>query len=109
MIHTGLGFRPKNYVPTAHDYQTYLAMREQFLQSPRGRAAKLYGGIVGRLACTVVSDEEVCRGPTDDVTSDGTCLWDGVSASAYWDDSLTEQEIDLNLRRVSYLHRVSHV
>ncbi|KAJ7848863.1 hypothetical protein B0H14DRAFT_3452903 [Mycena olivaceomarginata] len=68
---------------------------EQFLQSPRGRAAKLYGGIVGRLACTVVSDEEVCRGPTDDVTIDGTCLWDGVSASAYWDDSLTEQEIDL--------------
>ncbi|KAJ7691084.1 hypothetical protein B0H14DRAFT_2420214 [Mycena olivaceomarginata] len=95
MIHTGLGFRPKNYVPTAHDYQTYLAMREQFLQSPRGRAAKLYGGIVGRLACTVVSDEEVCRGPTDDVTIDGTCLWDGVSASAYWDDSLTEQEMDL--------------
>ncbi|KAK6981383.1 hypothetical protein R3P38DRAFT_2808145 [Favolaschia claudopus] len=94
-MHSGLGLRPQNYVPTADDYRSYVAIRDRFLQSPRGRAAKLYGVIVGRIACSVVSNEEVQRGPTDDVTIDGLCLWDESSSSAYWDDCLTEQEIDL--------------
>ncbi|KAK6977380.1 hypothetical protein R3P38DRAFT_3473342 [Favolaschia claudopus] len=94
-MYSGLGFRPHNYVPSQRDYQSYVAVRDQFLRTPRGRAAKLCGGIVGRLACTVVSDEEVQRGPTDSVLTEGVCLWDGVSQWAYWDDELTDKEIDL--------------
>ncbi|KAK7057339.1 hypothetical protein R3P38DRAFT_2759612 [Favolaschia claudopus] len=94
-MYSGLGFRPHDYVPNHRDYQSYVAVRDQFLRTARGRAAKLYGGIVGRLACTVVSDEEVQRGPTDSVLTDGVCLWDGVSQWAYWDDELTDREIDL--------------
>ncbi|KAF8184603.1 hypothetical protein K438DRAFT_1598341, partial [Mycena galopus ATCC 62051] len=93
--YSGLGFRPKDYHPTVADYQSYVSIREQFLLSPRGRAAKTYGGIVGRLACTTVADEEVLRGPTDDADMDGLCLWDGQSNYAYCDDYLTEEEIDL--------------
>ncbi|KAJ7100529.1 hypothetical protein C8R44DRAFT_641980, partial [Mycena epipterygia] len=94
-MHSGLGFRAHNYFPNTHDYQLYVSIREQFMLSPRGRAAKQYGGIIGRLACRVVSDEEVLQGPTDDVTIDGICLWDGYSQLAYWGNCLTEQEIDL--------------
>ncbi|KAJ7151752.1 hypothetical protein C8R43DRAFT_886640, partial [Mycena crocata] len=90
-----LGFRPQNYKPDHHDYQTYVALRSVFLRSPRGRAALLSGGIIGRLARAVVPDEEVLRGPSDDATINGICLWDGHSQQAYWDDTLTEQEIDL--------------
>ncbi|KAJ7300675.1 hypothetical protein DFH08DRAFT_725106 [Mycena albidolilacea] len=94
-MYSGLGFRSQRYAPDAHDYQSYVAIREQFLRSPRGRCAKSYGGIVGRLACTLISDAEVLRGPTDEVTVDGLCMWDGHSEYAYWDDYLTDQEIDL--------------
>ncbi|KAJ7099600.1 hypothetical protein C8R43DRAFT_907503 [Mycena crocata] len=93
--YSGLGFRPENYKPDHHDYQTYVALRSVFLQSPRGRAALLSGGIIGRLARALVPDEEVLRGPSDDATINGICLWDGHSQQAYWDDTLTEQEIDL--------------
>ncbi|KAJ7166518.1 hypothetical protein C8R43DRAFT_877968, partial [Mycena crocata] len=93
--YSGLGFRPQNYKPDHHDYQTYVALRSVFLRSPRGRAALLSGGIIGRLARAVVPDEEVLRGPSDDATINGICLWDGHSQQAYWDDTLTEQEIDL--------------
>jgi hypothetical protein len=94
-MYSGLGFRSQRYAPDAHNYQSYVAIREQFLRSPRGRCAKSYGGIVGRLACTLISDAEVLRGPTDEVTVDGLCMWDGHSEYAYWDDYLTDQEIDL--------------
>ncbi|KAJ7132400.1 hypothetical protein C8R44DRAFT_537595, partial [Mycena epipterygia] len=61
--YSGLGFRPANYKPDLQDYHTYVSIRRQFLRSPRGRAALLYGGIVGRLARSVVSEDEVFRGP----------------------------------------------
>ncbi|KAJ7670201.1 hypothetical protein B0H17DRAFT_858995, partial [Mycena rosella] len=77
------------------DYRLYTSIRDRFLRSRRGRAALLYGGVIGRLARSVVPAEEVFRGPSEDVTIDGCCLWDGYSVSAYWADSLTEQEIDL--------------
>ncbi|KAJ7833894.1 hypothetical protein B0H13DRAFT_1653562, partial [Mycena leptocephala] len=94
-LYSGLGYRPQNYIPDAHDYKSYVGIRNQFLLSPRGRAAVLHGGVVGRLARAVVSIDDVLRGPTDDADIDGICLWDGHSQSAYWDDYLTEQEINL--------------
>ncbi|KAJ7882171.1 hypothetical protein B0H13DRAFT_1629592 [Mycena leptocephala] len=93
--YSGLGYRPPNYKPDMRDYRSYVAVRSRFLLSARGRAALLYGGIIGRLARSEVSSEEVLRGPSDDVLIDGICLWDGHSAAAYWDDRLTDEEIDL--------------
>ncbi|KAJ6471320.1 hypothetical protein C8R47DRAFT_988280 [Mycena vitilis] len=93
--YSGLGYRPPNYKPDMRDYQVYVAIRQRFMGSPRGRAALLYGGIVGRLARSEASMEEALRGPSDDALVEGMCLWDGRSPFAYWDDCLTQQEIDL--------------
>ncbi|KAJ7429939.1 hypothetical protein B0H11DRAFT_1766007 [Mycena galericulata] len=94
-IYSGMGRRPKDWVPDQYDHQAYVAIRTQFMLSSRGRAALLHGGVIGRLAREVVPFEDVLRGPTDDATIDGICLYDGHSQYAYWDDHLTEQEIDL--------------
>ncbi|KAJ7655792.1 hypothetical protein DFH06DRAFT_992353 [Mycena polygramma] len=94
-LYSGLGYRSPNYKADAQDYQAYVTIRDQFFLSPRGRAALLHGGLIARLARPMVSDKDVLRGPTDDATVDGIRLWDGRSPSAYWDDSLTDHEIDL--------------
>ncbi|KAJ7039716.1 hypothetical protein C8F04DRAFT_949062 [Mycena alexandri] len=94
-LHSGLGYRHAGYIPDVGDYRAYVATYTRFLLSPRGRAAVLQGGVIGRLARCVVPLEEVLRGPTEDATIDGICLWDGVSQDAYWGDNLTPQEIDL--------------
>jgi hypothetical protein len=93
--YSGLGYRPPQYQPDMRDYRSYVSIRRRFFRSPRGRAALLYGGIIGRLARSEVSNEEVLRGPSDDALLEGICLWDGKSPFAYWDDCLTEEEIDL--------------
>ncbi|KAJ7670625.1 hypothetical protein DFH06DRAFT_980815 [Mycena polygramma] len=93
--YSGLGFRPLNYKPDMRDYRSYVVIRQRFLSSSRGRAALLYGGIVGRLARSEASKEDVFRGPSDEALVEGVCLWDGHSRFAYWDDCLTEQEVDL--------------
>ena len=92
----GLGYRLQHYKPDKHDYAAYESHLRRFLSSPRGRAARLAGGIVARLARDVVKDEEVCTGPSDSVFEDGVCLWDGNESSpAYWDDRLTADELDV--------------
>ncbi|KAJ7658857.1 hypothetical protein DFH06DRAFT_990215 [Mycena polygramma] len=91
---TGLGYRRVDYKPTVADYEIYVVLRDRFLTSPRGRAALFAGGIVGRLAREVVDEELASLGPSSDVFLTGLRLWDGVSKGAYWDDVLTEQEID---------------
>ncbi|KAJ6462400.1 hypothetical protein DFH09DRAFT_930757 [Mycena vulgaris] len=93
--YSGLGFRPRNYKPDLIDYHTYISHRRAFLRGPRGRAAILYGGVIGRIARSEASVEDVFRGPSDQVLDQGICLWDGSSSYAYWDDCLTDQEIDL--------------
>ncbi|KAJ6559425.1 hypothetical protein DFH09DRAFT_921720 [Mycena vulgaris] len=93
--YSGLGFRPVGYKHDLADYHAYVSRRSDFLLGPRGRAALLYGGIVGRLARSEVSVDEACRGPSDEAFTEGVCLWDGHSTYGYWDDCLTEQEIDL--------------
>ncbi|KAJ6540100.1 hypothetical protein B0H10DRAFT_1822927 [Mycena sp. CBHHK59/15] len=91
----GLGFRPSGYTPTSVDYAVYRRQRDDFLNSARGRAALFAGGIIGRLARYVVDDNYACSGPSDEVFETGLRLWDGESHTAYWDDTLTLQEIDL--------------
>ncbi|KAJ7478511.1 hypothetical protein FB451DRAFT_1032658 [Mycena latifolia] len=88
--YSGLGLQPQNYEPNRNDYQSYISIRDGFLRSPCSRAAMLYGGMIGRLARTVVPPEEVLQGPNDDATIDHVCLWDGHTQSVYWDNALTE-------------------
>ncbi|KAK7048795.1 hypothetical protein R3P38DRAFT_2505225, partial [Favolaschia claudopus] len=79
--HTGLGYR---------------RLCNDFLLSPRGRAALFAGGIVGRLAReSFVVVKEACRGPSSEISYTGLQLWDGKSATSYWDDALTEEDVDL--------------
>ncbi|KAJ7467910.1 hypothetical protein FB451DRAFT_1177575 [Mycena latifolia] len=54
-----------------------------------------YGGVIGRLARSEVSDEDFFRGYSDDIYDVGDCLWDGTSPYAYWHDRLSTHEIDL--------------
>ncbi|KAJ7722415.1 hypothetical protein B0H16DRAFT_1334732, partial [Mycena metata] len=83
------------YTPDVKDYCAYAASYTRLLMSLCGCAAMMYGGVIGRLARSIVPLEEVLRGLTEDVTVDGLCLWDRVSQYAYWCDDLTLQEIDL--------------
>ncbi|KAJ8689904.1 hypothetical protein PTI98_012761 [Pleurotus ostreatus] len=52
-----LGFRPSNYVPTDTDYRHYVSQREKLLQSPRGYAALMAGGLASRMARDFVAPE----------------------------------------------------
>ena len=95
-VNSGLGFRPEKYQPSLHDFHAYLAqLNSQLLHTRRGRIAPPYGGVIGRIARSEVSDDDVLRGPSGDVFETGVCLWDGRSNHAYWHESLTEHEIDL--------------
>ncbi|KAJ7668604.1 hypothetical protein DFH06DRAFT_982224 [Mycena polygramma] len=90
-----LGFRPSGYRPTAVDHAAYQQRLDAYLHSSRGRAALCTGGVIGRLAREIVPDALVVIGPSDEVFDTGVRLWDGQGQTAYWDDSLTADEIDL--------------
>ncbi|KAJ7136974.1 hypothetical protein C8R44DRAFT_608026 [Mycena epipterygia] len=92
---TGLGYRAVGYKPTVVDHEVYEIQRDRFCGSPRGRAALFAGGIVGRLARLAADEDLAALGPTNDVLISGVRLWDGRSLTAYWDDMLTDEEIDL--------------
>ncbi|KAJ6448056.1 hypothetical protein C8R45DRAFT_850521, partial [Mycena sanguinolenta] len=95
-VNSGLGFRPEKYQPSLHEFHAYLAqLNSQLLHTRQGNIAPPYGGVIGRIARAEVSDDDVLRGPSDDVFETGVCLWDGRSNHAYWHESLTEHEIDL--------------
>ncbi|KAG6814857.1 hypothetical protein H0H93_011976, partial [Arthromyces matolae] len=91
---SGLGYRPKDYKPDELDYLAYVSHRDNFLRTPRGRAALLKGGIISRLARDVIEYQHILDGPTCNVFSTGTML-PSHSGVGYWDDTLTEHEIYL--------------
>jgi hypothetical protein len=91
--YSGLGYRPKNYVPDEVDYRAYELIRRRLLQSNCGRAALLMGGIVARLARDDVQKESVYKGPSDSDGRDGVFFSDGQST--YWDNRLTDYEVDI--------------
>ncbi|KAJ7120281.1 hypothetical protein C8R44DRAFT_623744 [Mycena epipterygia] len=92
---SGLGYRRPGYKPTPVDHGVYEMLLRRFLESPRGRAALFAGGIVGRLARLIVDEELASLGPSHEVFAAGVRLWDGQSSTAYWDDALTDEDIDL--------------
>ncbi|KAJ3900865.1 hypothetical protein F5879DRAFT_808408 [Lentinula edodes] len=93
-----LGLRPASFKPTLQDYCAYEILRDDFLRSARGRAALLAGGIISRLAREVVDVNDVCDGPTGHALQEGEyslCVWEVGQNRAFWDDQLTNEEMDL--------------
>ncbi|KAF7335604.1 hypothetical protein MVEN_02215000 [Mycena venus] len=87
---------PLHPQPRPPHLQTGLGyVRDAFLRSPRGRAARFAGGIIGRLSQDVMDDELAARGPSDEMFENGVRFWDGQSQTAFWDDDLTPEEMDL--------------
>lgn len=56
-------YRMKSHEFVINDYCSYRARCNSILQHPRGRAALMHGGLMWRLAVTVVPWEDVYRGP----------------------------------------------
>jgi len=59
----GLGWLPARFIPYEADFTSYQRARDEILQSEAGRAVRLSGGIVGRIAAEIVPDSDVLDGP----------------------------------------------
>ncbi|KAK0458337.1 uncharacterized protein EV420DRAFT_1236530, partial [Desarmillaria tabescens] len=91
-----LGYRHVNYKPNPLDFATYQSLCKGFLCSQRGQAALLAGGILAQIARDYIPDDEVYMRPSHDVYSSGVCfVKDSESGASYWDDQLTDDEINL--------------
>jgi hypothetical protein len=76
------------------DYRSYVQEQARLLSSPRGRAALLEGGIVGRIAKEHLGHDSAALGPSSAVTihRQGFSFTDAAGVT-YWDDRLTDNEI----------------
>ncbi|PPQ82408.1 hypothetical protein CVT26_013233, partial [Gymnopilus dilepis] len=94
----GLGTRTVGFQASKDDYDAYVVARNEVLRSDQGRAIRLYGGLVGRIAAEVVSDDKVLEGPSlANAEVVGTCgNWN------YVDDKAEDINIDI----VSGVYRV---
>jgi len=90
----GLGTREQSWEAGLDDYAVYIYRREAFLQTPRCRAALLRGGIVWRLAMESHNLAVAADGPSETVSDFGRCF-QGDDGESYWDDWLTDEEVDL--------------
>jgi hypothetical protein len=90
-----LGYHSQNYKPDHIDFTAYESVWHQFLSSPQGCATMLMGSIVAHLIRELINYDDVLYGPLEGIFQDGLCLWDGTSSTAYWDDQLTKNEINL--------------
>lgn len=80
----GLGVRPYEHKVTREDLAEYTSICNNILRSTSGRALRLRGGIVGRIAGEVVPDLEILQGPSycDEIVArhgDKYYLDDGIS------------------------------
>jgi hypothetical protein len=92
-----LGRRPAGYTPTLVDFGVYVQRRDAFLRSSRGRAALFHGGVIGRLARSVIPDFEdiACLDPSEDILKAGARVSSGNGERALWHEVLTQDEINL--------------
>ncbi|KAJ7876639.1 hypothetical protein B0H13DRAFT_1632076 [Mycena leptocephala] len=92
-----LGRRPAGYTPTLVDFGVYVQRRDAFLRSSRDRAALFHGGVVGRLARSVIPDFEdiTCLDPSEDILKAGARVSSGNGERALWHEVLTQDEINL--------------
>ena len=92
-----LGWRPREFQSTQHDYRQYVAQAYEVLRQPRGRAAILQGGIVWRLALEILGSdaaESAVSGPSTDIYSFGQEFFPERGHPLY-DDCLMPNEIDI--------------
>jgi hypothetical protein len=99
-IQTSLGtaralipIRVKDYIFNESDYHSYVRERARFLSSPRGRAALLEGGIIGRIAKEHLGHDRAALGPSTAVTVHRQGFSFYCAGTTYWDDRLTDDEI----------------
>ena len=86
--------RGANYLFTPADFGSYVAERKHLLATPRGRAAILQGGIVGRLAKEhLEADYSVMSGPSSAVTVHRLGYSVEDDGITYWDDGLSDDEL----------------
>jgi hypothetical protein len=88
--------RVNDYKFNLHDYHAYIQERARILSSPRGRAALLEGGLIGRIAKEHLGHHSAALGPSSAVTNhrQGFSVTD-TPGITYWDDRLTDDEIHL--------------
>lgn len=88
--------RVRDYCFEVSDYHSYVRERARILSSPRGRAALLEGGIIGRIAKEHLGHDCAALGPSSAVTvhRQGFSFTDAAGIT-YWDDRLTDDEIHL--------------
>ena len=85
--------RVKDYVFSDSDYYSYVQERARILSSPRGRAALLEGGIIGRIAKEHLGHDRAALGPSSAVTVHRQGFFVADSGTLYGDDRLTDDEI----------------
>ena len=93
-VRTVIPIRVKDYGFNESDYHSYVQERARLLSSPRGRAALLAGGIIGRIAKEHLGHDCAAFGPSSAVTvhRQGFSFADSAGTT-YWDDKLTDDEI----------------
>ena len=93
-VRTVIPIRVKDYSFNTSDYHSYVRERARLLSSPRGRAALLEGGIIGRIAKEHLGHDSAALGPSSAITvhRQGFSFTDSAGTT-YWDDKLTDNEI----------------
>ena len=86
--------RKNDYVFGVNDYLAYRERCKTILRHPRGRSALMHGGVMWRLAVTVVPWEDVFRGPAGRPTSSDEMIvvFDSMTNLELLDDRLSEME-----------------
>ncbi|KAK0439265.1 uncharacterized protein EV420DRAFT_1279678, partial [Desarmillaria tabescens] len=91
-----LRYCPTNYKSDRLEFTTYQALCRNFLTLQCGHAALLAGSILGCISKDFILDDEVYPGPSNDVFKTGlSFVADAESAPTFWDDALTDDEINL--------------
>ena len=93
-VRSVIPIRVKDYNFNDSDYHSYVRERARLLSSPRGRAALLEGGIIGRIAKEHLGHDSAALGPSSAITvhRQGFSFTDSAGTT-YWDDRLTNDEI----------------
>ena len=90
-VQQSLGYRGADYVFTVDDYNRYSEVKKELLASPHGRAAKLQGGILFRVAGDDVRNVDIANGPS---YTSSTIHLANKGSQLMGDDLLTPEEID---------------
>ena len=83
------------YTFTRRDYDAYVRERSQLLNSSRGRAALLCGGIVRRLTMETMSIDYALQGPSISASVEGCGLFVAAGDKTLCDDELSQDELDI--------------